>query len=384
MIYIFILKKKKKKKYNYIKLLRVIILLLNFYLFFINSIIIMNNFNKIIKSTFIIKNVDYFIFKIFDKEFINISYYLNNKYFNNGKILPKKISSKKTIFLDCVDLFRGQKLKNWIINSLGNQFSFIFDSNNPDYLIYNKFGSRHLDPKYNKSIKIAFFTENKIPDLNEVDYALGFSHINYLDRFYMWHYSLENFFNVSLYKIIRKNNILKNLKKKKFCAAVISNQNAFFRNKFIKELNKYKTVDMGGKYNNNVGGSIKDKIEFLSAYKFSLAMENSEADGYTSEKIFNSFISGTIPIYFGNYMIDEYINPNSFILIKSEKDMLNKIEFIKKIDNDDELYKKILKEKIFNNNINFKEINNKENKEKKNFFLNIFNQDKSYAFRRNN
>ena len=384
MIYKFFFFKKIKKKCTYCRFLKLIIFLLNCYLFSINFIIIMNNFNKIIKKQLILKSVDYFIFKNINKEFVNISYYLNNKYYNSQKILPKKISSKKTIFLDCVDLFKGQKLKKWINNSLGNQFSFIFDSNKPDYLIYNKFGSRHLDSKYNKCIKIAFFTENKIPDLNEIDYALGFSHINYLDRFYMYHYSLENFFRISLYKIIRKNNIFKNLKKKKFCAAVISNKKGFFRNKFINELNKYKTIDMSGKYKNNVGRFVSNKIEFLSSYKFSIAMENSEADGYTSEKIFQSFISGTIPIYFGNYMIDEYINPKSFILIKSEKDMLNKIEFIKKIDNDKELYKQILNEKIFNNDINFKEIKNKINKDKINFFFNIFNQDKSYAFRRDN
>ena len=140
---------------------------------------------------------------------------------------------------------------------------------------------------------------------------------------------------------------------------------------------------MGGKYKNNIGEFVKNKIEFFSSYKFSIAMENSEGDGYTSEKLFQSFISGTIPIYFGNYMIDEYINPKSLILIKSEKDMYNKIDFIKRIDNDDELYKQILQEKAFNNNINLR---NKYqiNKEKINFFFNIFNQDKSYAFRRDN
>ena len=75
-------------------------------------------------------------------------------------------------------------------------------------------------------------------------------------------------------------------------------------------------------------------------------MENTEGDGYVSEKIVQSFISGTIPIYYGSYMIDEYINPKSLILIRGQKDMIKKIEYIKKIDNNIELYKKILKEKI--------------------------------------
>ena len=105
---------------------------------------------------------------------------------------------------------------------------------------------------------------------------------------------------------------------------------------------------MGGKYLNNVG-YISNKRDFLSSYKFSIAMENTEGDGYTSEKIIDSFLAGTIPIYYGNYMVEEFINPKAFILIRGEKDIIQKIEYIKKIDQDDELYRNILKEKIFIN-----------------------------------
>ena len=51
-------------------------------------------------------------------------------------------------------------------------------------------------------------------------------------------------------------------------------------------------------------------------YKFSFEMENSEADGYSSEKILDSLWTGTILIYYGDYMIDEYINPKTYILIR--------------------------------------------------------------------
>ena len=172
-----------------------------------------------------------------------------------------------------------------------------------------------------------------------------------------------------------------NLQKKKFCAAMISNYKSSnkFRLKFIEELNKYKKVDMGGKYNNNVG-EITNKIEFFSEYKFTIAMENSEADGYVSEKIIDSFLSGSIPIYYGDYMIDEYINPKSFILIRGEKDMMEKINYIKKIDNNDTLYKSILKENILIN----KNISDNIIKEFDEFILHIFEQEKSNAKRIDN
>lgn len=73
-------------------------------------------------------------------------------------------------------------LKYW----LKNEDNIIFEINaeNPDYLFYDIFGTEHLNPKYNNSIKIAYYSENYLPDLNHADYAISQSHIMYLDRFF--------------------------------------------------------------------------------------------------------------------------------------------------------------------------------------------------------
>ncbi len=94
---------------------------------------------------------------------------------------------------------------------------------------------------------------------------------------------------------------------KNFFAAVISDNfnTGYFRFHFFNKLNKYKKIDMGGRAFNNIGEYVGDKIKFLSSYKFSFSMENSDGDGYASEKIIDSFLAGTIPIYYGDYMIDE-------------------------------------------------------------------------------
>ena len=203
---------------------------------------------------------------------------------------------------------------------------------------------------------------------------MGFAHITYLDRYFKYPIF---YYNDIMIKKVRKR-VLKNPIRNKFCAAVISNGKPnSFRIKFINELNKYKKIDMGGKFKNNVGGPVENKIEFLSNYKFSFAMENSEGEGYTSEKIYQSFISGTIPIYYGNYNIDEFYNPKTYILVKDERDIKKKIEYIKKIDNNDKLYKSILKLNIVNNYNTGKIF-----QEQKEFLWNIFEQDKSKAFRR--
>ena len=136
---------------------------------------------------------------------------------------------------------------------------------------------------------------------------------------------------------------------------------------------------MGGKYKNNVG-YIRDKMEFLSSYKFSIEMENTNGDGYLSEKVIQSFLAGTIPIYYGDYMADEYINLKSLILIEGKKDMFKKIEYIKKIDNDNKLYKSILKENIFIDD----KFRDKIEKERVEFLLHIFEQNKKKAKRIDN
>ena len=350
------------------------------------------------------KNSDYFILELINnKNFIDISKYLNNKYnyyiFRNltkKKYLPlfsiklkdffafiKKnsiFSHKKKIILDSVDSFSNDSQKKWLKNKLKDKFNVKFDSKKPDYLLYNVFGNKHLNVKYNNSIKIAIYTENIIPDFNEADYVIGHYHINYLDRYFKSSIFLWRNLNSTKFFFIR-NKVINNPQRNKFCSAVISNNyNGTFRIKFINELNKYKKIDMGGKYNNNVGGPVINKIKFLSSYKFSIAMENSEGDGYLSEKNIESFLAGTIPLYYGDYMIDEYLNPKSYILIKGEKDIFQKIEYIKNIDNNNKLYKEILKVKVILE-ANIKNIYNKELKE---FLYHIFEQDKYKAYRKYN
>ena len=292
-------------------------LIVNYIFFFINLVLNLNF--QIIKNIKILsnfKNIDLFFINITRKSFKQISSYLNSKFENKYKSLNNKIREKKVININSVgssNTYYKNKLIKDITKLLENTFIFNFTSNNPDYLVYDVFNCDQLDYKYNNAIKIAFYTENIIPDFNFADYSIGFHNINYLDRYFrkttlIWIFQKRylNIKNKFFEKKRRK--AYKSKTRKKFCAAVISNYKTSdkFRIKFINELSKYKNVDMGGKYKNNVG-KIKDKIKFLSHYKFSIAMENSEGQGYISEKILDSFMAGTIPIYYGGYTIDEFI-----------------------------------------------------------------------------
>ena len=367
---------KKINLKNILKTFRRVILILNIIL--LSSNIFLYYLLKVKNvSEKLFKFSDYLIMYLNIKSYKKISKHLTDKYYINFGS-SRSSNSKKEIKIKSIGFPDKSHIK-WLNCKLNDEFILKFEEDNPDYLIYNVFTKEDFHYKYNNSIKIAFYTENYMPDLNLADYIIGHYHISYLDRYFK--YSI--FFWTNFKDIDEKRKtLLEKPIRKKFCAAVISNcGNKFseFRMDFIKKLSEYKKVDMGGKCQNNLNGNIKNKVDFLSNYKFSIAMENSNGDGYLSEKIVDSFLAGTIPIYYGDYILDEFINPKSYILIKGEKDIEKKINYIKKIDNDDDLYKSIIKEKPiiddnFANKIDELEINS--------FLKNIFRQEKNKAFRR--
>jgi len=61
-------------------------------------------------------------------------------------------------------------------------------------------------------------------------------------------------------------------------------------------------------------GSAADKYTTMSRYRFSICYENlSGIPGYITEKIFDSFFAGCIPIYWGASNVKNYIPANCFI-----------------------------------------------------------------------
>ena len=93
-------------------------------------------------------------------------------------------------------------------------------------------------------------------------------------------------------------------------------------------------------------GSVDNKLLTLSQYKFNICFENScNYDDYITEKILDSLIAGSIPIYYGAPNISDYIPKecyidyrdfdsfyecHNFIRSMSDKEIKNKRESIKK------------------------------------------------------
>ena len=220
--------------------------------------------------------------------------------------------------------------------------------------------------------------------MNKCDYAIGFPFQIISDRFIQ-----SNHVSAFLFYKQQIKNARKNVTKirEKFCGAMISNRRGKFRNIFIEELSKYKTIDNAGKYNKNVNfiekpntDKYQQKINFLKQYKFSIAMENSFNTGYVSEKILTCFLAGTIPIYYGDITLESFINPKTFIQIKPWDDITEKIKLIKKIDNDDKLYFSMMNEEL-NLDTLFIKLQDQDYQDMADY---IFFQDKKMARRRVN
>ena len=78
---------------------------------------------------------------------------------------------------------------------------------------------------------------------------------------------------------------------------------ALERISLFEQINNYKPVASGGKWNNTVGGPVADKIAFQSKYKFVLALENASHPGYLTEKFAQAAQSNAVPIYTGETQV---------------------------------------------------------------------------------
>lgn len=269
----------------------------------------------------------------------------------------------------------GEQEDELIIKILKKRYQIVI-SDSPDYIIsYNEFPDYIQYP----GVRIHVIGENIRPDFNLCDYAIGFDHINFDDRYIRWplYARYENDFTRAL-----KKNEISTGEKQKFCNFIVSNNRAdAYREQFFLLLNQYKKIDSGGRFLNNIGGPVDNKRKFQEQYKFSLAFENSSTKGYVTEKIIQAWAAGTIPIYWGDPLINKEFNPKAFINCKDFDSDEEVIAYIKKIDNDAELFQKILREPIIAEGCFGERYTT--NKILEDFLYHIFEQPIETAFRRN-
>ena len=289
---------------------------------------------------------------------------------------------KRKIYVKYMDFWPAFRLERFDVHRILLERYEVIQSDKPDYVIFGEFGGQNYDIENRiNCVKLFLSIENRDPNFDNTDYAIGIHYIDNGDRYFRKPTETHQLSAIqTVYNVTQVKNI--DVSKKKFCAWVVSNGGGRERNLFFDKLSQYKVVDSGGSFRNNVGGSVGDKIEFLSHYKFSICMENSKTQGYISEKLVDCFEAGTIPIYFGDDTILELLNNKSYIHVKNEDEFDEKIELIKKIDNNDTLYQEVIREKIVIDYTRYA----RELQKYKDFIYHVIEQDKEKAkrFKRKN
>jgi hypothetical protein len=90
------------------------------------------------------------------------------------------------------------------------------------------------------------------------------------------------------------------------------------RHDFVLGLSGHIKIDSYGRHlrNRMIEGpdlGQQTKIKTVSRYKFCLALENSTEVDYVTEKLFNAFQAGSVPVYLGAPNVDEFAPPGSYI-----------------------------------------------------------------------
>jgi len=214
-------------------------------------------------------------------------------------------------------------------------------SDQPDFVIYSVFGFDYL--RYS-CIRIFYTGENVRPDFRDCDYAFSFDYSERPEQYRLPYYA-RRISEVNLEEPVPDAEA-ELARKTRFCTFVYSDPAGVQRNRIFKKLTQYKRVDSGGGYLNNIGGRVADKLAFLRQGKFTIAFEHSSFAGYTTEKITDAFMARTLPIYWGNPLIDRDFNPGCFINAHdfSTDDAL--LERIIELDRDDAQYLSIMRQPV--------------------------------------
>ncbi|MAV65084.1 MAG: hypothetical protein CMG00_07845 [Candidatus Marinimicrobia bacterium] len=217
---------------------------------------------------------------------------------------------------------------------------------NPDIFFVSLFGSlSHQDIlNTNAKCKIFYYGENldRYSAYNDkiyreiFDLIVGFKYTDLSKkqiRFPLWllyypYYSYNKNDNILTYIQSQYN---KNIKKNKdiFASIVASHDKWGQREKIWDELSKYGNIKSPGSYNKNtdsIGKSSKDKIDYTSRGIYNICPENSSYEGYFTEKIFQAFEAGTIPLYWAiDFPEIEIINKNKYCFCDiNDKELLKK------------------------------------------------------------
>lgn len=278
------------------------------------------------------------------------------------------IVAKPVIKIGFTDYFNP--VDEFFTDILSQDFEVVRDDREPNYLFYcdENFGQNNLTYDPSKTVKIFYTGENRRPWNYSAHFAITFDHIDEPQFFRLPLYSLENWVNrkkLGWMDVRMFERTMRAKDKEGFCSFVVRNPGCQARNDLFNTLSSYRKVDAGGPLFNNVGGPIDQsgfdshitKTNFLKKRKFHIAYENGSYPGYVTEKLLHGFLGETVPIYWGSPTVEVDFNPSAFINRHDFQTTDEMVQYIKFVDNNDEIYDRIMSQPILNNRNKYLDLN---------------------------
>lgn len=234
--------------------------------------------------------------------------------------------------------YKEYYLTKFIEHNIGSVI-WVEPNMNPDILIVSCFGDINNIINLKAKCKIFYYGENlnryqQYNDeqllMNTFDLIVGFKYTNLekkLIRFPLWliyynYYDYKSNSGDNLLTYIenkyQENKYKKNKNKENniFASLIANHDRDGQRIKICNELSKYGKIMFAGNFNNNtskIGPTTEHKINYISNSIYNICPENSMFEGYFTEKIFQAFEGGTIPLYWAiDYPEKDMINKNKY------------------------------------------------------------------------
>ncbi len=211
-----------------------------------------------------------------------------------------------------------------------------------DIVIDGLFGRQKITNQ--NAIKIFYIGEAEPARLKGYDLSLGFDYLE----------GEPNYIRVPIYYLSFGNKVNHQYKRgpckvdhQFFACFLVSNSvndkkhdGIKARNHLFHRLSLYRDVKSGGRHLNNIGKVVSknETNKWLSKCKFTIAYENCSYPGYITEKVFQAYYAGSMPIYYSHITAQNDINKNAIISaqeFKNEEDLVN---YIIELDHDDQKY----------------------------------------------
>jgi hypothetical protein len=257
-----------------------------------------------------------------------------------------------TLKIAYADFWPEWDQENFIQPILEKHFNVVEDRRNPDVLFHSIFGGMRETPKY-KCKKILYLGENWRPERFGSDYSISFdphSETNYRLPLWQVYLFLKPELKESLFNRIQHTEF------ERFCSFTVSNPSNTARTNFFDKLHSWKRVNSYGKVRTNDLGlqqlsagkywrDAKDKFFTDHPHKFMITYENSSYPGYCTEKLMDSFLAGSLPLYWGDIKVKEDWNEKAFINVADFGTHI--FDLIHLLDGDTEKFNEIYSQPVF-------------------------------------